>query len=228
LLLIIENDPTVPPGTLLGVLEEACVPYRIVRTWQGDPLPAVPGEGAAPGGAVVLGGRMGARDGREHPFIEDVRRFSLEAAERNFPLLGICLGGQILADVLGGDLHSRHQGESGVRTLRLTSRGCFDPLFHNVPYEFVTFQWHNDSFSLPEFAVHLATGEICRNQAFCFGRSAYGVQFHPEVDREIVAAWAEEDGRQDLLAPFDAAAEEYLRAGRTIFRNFLRIAKLIA
>lgn len=225
MVLILQTDVECPPGLLTAVLDARGVPYRVSRLDLGEALPAP----SAFGAAVVLGGRMGARDVREHPFIGDLRDFLKEAAEQGAALLGICLGGQILADVLGGDLKSRHRGEKGVKTISLTSLGCSDPLFHNLPYEFVSYQWHSDSFDIPESCVLLATTPECRNQAFRYDEKVYGLQFHPEVTDEIVSSWSREvavgEG-EGYRRAFDRAAPAYREIGEILFANFLRIARL--
>ena len=216
--LIVQSDEEVPPGILLDVLAARGVEWRLASPGRGERLPALSGIGAL----VVLGGRMGARDAQRHPFLGDLRRFVADAAERGLPLLGICLGGQILADVHGGELFSRRHGERGPRTLTLTGLGIEDPLFHRVPYRFASFQWHDDSFDLPRYAVRLAAGESCPNQAFRQDASAYGLQFHPEADRAIVARWA--DGEPQVLRDFEAEEAALRATGERIFDNFLRIA----
>jgi GMP synthase-like glutamine amidotransferase len=216
--LIVQSDEAVPPGILLDVLAARGVGWRLTAPGRGERLPSLSGIGAL----VVLGGRMGARDVTGHPFLGDLRRFVADAAERDIPLLGICLGGQILADVHGGELFRSRHGEKGPRTLTLTGLGIEDPLFHRVPYRFAAFQWHDDSFDPPRFAVRLAAGETCPNQAFRQDAGAYGLQFHPEVDRTIVARWAE--GEPRLLRDFEAEESALRATGERIFTNFLRIA----
>jgi GMP synthase-like glutamine amidotransferase len=227
MLVIVQNDPEVPPGTYGEYLREEGVAFRTVRPYTGDALPKL-GEVAA---AVVLGGAMGVYDTAAHPFLEAVKAFIAACARTGTPFLGICLGGQLLADVLGGRVDSGHLGEKGTLPVTLTPEGMADPLFAGIDREFVTFQWHDDSFVIPAGAVRLAMSPACPNQAFRCGACAYGTQFHPEVNKAIVESWAREAAgsaptAQEFLAAFAPYEESYRKASRQILDNFLRIARL--
>jgi GMP synthase-like glutamine amidotransferase len=113
-----------------------------------------------------------------------------------------------------------------MHSVDLTAAGKQEPLFMGVPGKIVTFQWHNDCFSVPEGGVLLASSPICPGQAFRFGKNAYGFQFHPEVDRAIVANWAGETSEsapfaERYLEEFAIHEEAYRNTSRRILRNFL-------
>ncbi len=228
MLIVIQNDPEVPLGAYADYLAELDLPYRLFRPYDGEMLPEA-GEVSA---AIVLGGAMGVRDTDIHPFLRDVNCFIGGAITQDLPFLGICLGGQLLANLLGAPVTSNSPfGEKGTLTVTLTEDGEADPLFDGIDREFVTFQWHNDSFVVPEGGVLLASSPACPNQAFRYGSCAYGIQFHPEVNREIVAnwsSWTEETASRtgQFLAEFDRHAEAYKAASRQLLVNFLRIARL--
>jgi GMP synthase-like glutamine amidotransferase len=228
MLFIVQNDPDVPPGTFEGDLSRMEVEVRVLRPYAGEALPPL-GEASA---VILLGGAMGVHDTDRYPFLAEEKRFIRECAAQATPLLGICLGGQLLADALGGCVTPNACGEKGTLAVRLSPEGKGDPLFAGVPEEFVTFQWHNDCFSLPEGAVLLASSPVCPGQAFRFGGNAYGLQFHPEVDRSIVESWARETRKtapvaERFLAEFSARDADYRRASRQLLANFLRIARLV-
>jgi GMP synthase-like glutamine amidotransferase len=145
--------------------------------------------------------------------------------DRAVPLLGICLGGQLLAQLLGGTVSSPSpHGERGIGAVTLTPAGVADPLFREVPPTFTTFQLHNDSFSVPPGATLLASSRACPAQAFRQA-NAYGLQFHPEVDRDIVSCWsALPPAEPDLARQFDASREPFDRASHRILLNFLSLA----
>jgi GMP synthase-like glutamine amidotransferase len=137
------------------------------------------------------------------------------------PVLGICLGGQLLADALGGRATARSRGERGVRRISLSREGECDPLFAGLPNPFVSFQWHYDSFDLPASAIHLASTGTCPGQAFrC--QNAYGLQFHPEVDEPIIAGWCRRAGVDDAaVKEFREVHGAYQAASRKMLQNFL-------
>lgn len=225
-LVIIQNDPEVPAGNFDKPLSELEIPCRTIKPFAGDPVPRAEEISAA----IVLGGAMGVHDTASHPFLRDVRRFIDACVGAATPILGICLGGQLLADLLGGRVTPNSPcGEKGTSMVVLTGEGEDDPLFAGVPHEFVTFQWHNDSFEIPPEGTLLASSARCPGQAFRFGARAWGTQFHPEVDRSIVDSWArwtEETAprTEEFLAAFIRSETAYLEVSRRLLGNFLRIS----
>ena len=227
MLYIIQNDPEVPLGEYGRDLNGLGVTWRLFRPFLGEALPELEAGSAV----LVLGGAMGVHDLEEHPFLLTVKKFVHRVVEQDVPFLGICLGGQLLADVMGGAVTGKCQGEKGSLPVMLTVEGLTDPLFAGVGESFVTFQWHNDTFATPPGGVRLADSPACRNQAFRIGSWAYGLQFHPEVDGEIVAAWSRADSSTssesgELVADFVAKLAPYRSASRRILENFLNIAGL--
>jgi GMP synthase-like glutamine amidotransferase len=217
---IIQNDPRVPAGIYGRYLLDKEFPCRTVHLYAGDPLPSLTEVSAV----IVLGGYMGVHDEGEYPFLRPLKSFMRRAAEADTPLLGICLGGQLLAQALGGEVRSSHRGEKGLQEIRLTSGGHDDPLFAGLSSAFAAFEWHNDSFAVPPAAAHLAASADCPGQAFRY-RNAWGVQFHPEVDRKLVAAWSgPSDPQERYLAEFVAAEQGHLRLARRLLGNFLGFA----
>lgn len=223
MVLIIQNDPEVPAGNFTNTLNGLDIPFRVIHPYDGEGIPRA-GEVSA---AIVLGGAMGVHDSAKHPFLTDVRGFIGDCISRGTPFLGICLGGQLLADLLGGRVISNSPcGEKGTFKVYLTGAGEEDPLFAGIPHEFVTFQWHNDSFEIPSESTLLAASARCPGQAFRFGACAWGTQFHPEVDRSIVDSWArwtDETAHraEEFLASFIRTEKEYLDVSRRLLGNFL-------
>lgn len=215
----IQNDPEVPPGNLLDYLN---VPFAIHHPYRGDTLPSLDQIGSL----IVLGGAMGANDDQRHPFLTCVKSLIRAVTAARIPYLGVCLGGQLLAEALGAKVVSNRWEELGALPVSLTEAGRTDRLFAGVATPFTTFQWHHDSFDLPEDSTLLATSPVCPHQAFRIGENAWGVQFHPEVTETIIRDWCGWDAetydrKAQIVADFAAVADDYETTTRLLLHNFL-------
>lgn len=140
-------------------------------------------------GLVVLGGPMSSTDEKNFPHLATEMRLIGEALEREMPVLGICLGSQLIARALGAQVAPNPTKEIGWYDVSLTDAGKQDPLFsHFRPTEPI-FQWHGDRFEIPDGAIHLAHSPSCDHQAFRYGERVYGLQFHLEVDEALIERW---------------------------------------
>lgn len=221
MILIIQCDPEVPPGNIIDNLD---YPHRVAHPYLGEQLPDY-GDFSA---LVILGGSMGANDDLIHPFLTRIKSLIRVAVAAGTPILGICLGGQLLAASLGAKVESNRWGELGTLPVNLTEAGVADPLFSSIAATFSSFQWHNDSFDLPEGALLLASSPACQNQAFRFGNNAWGLQFHPEVTEEIIENWSKlnldpVEATAKLVADFRCNAESYKSTAVKLMENFLKI-----
>ena len=174
---------------------------------------------------------MGANDDHRHPFLGDLKNLIRTVVAARIPYLGICLGGQLLAAALGAKVVSNRWKELGTLNVSLTEEGKTDPLFAGIPEEFSTFQWHHDSFDIPEEGVLLATSPACPHQAFRVGDSAWGLQFHPEVSEQIIRDWcawdsSTEEKVEQLIEPFLTVTDEYRATSRLMVNNFIQISSL--
>ena len=152
---------------------------------------------------VVLGGPMNVDDTRRHPFLTDEVLWIRQSLRARLPILGICLGSQLLAKALGARVYANGVKEIGWYSLQITEQGQQDPLFRgSAPIETV-FQWHGDTFDLPEGSVLLASSEQCKNQAFRHGANAYGLQFHLEMTPEMIDQWLAEPACSGELAELE-------------------------
>ena len=140
-------------------------------------------------GLVVFGGEMNVDDVERHPHLLTQRQFMRRAVDAGLPVLGICLGAQMLARALDARVYRAPVRELGFKPLIVTEAGRIDPLVGAFRSGDRVFQWHEDTFDLPAGAELLAAGEDVRVQAFRMGRNAWGTQFHFEVDTEGVDAW---------------------------------------
>jgi GMP synthase (glutamine-hydrolysing) len=152
-------------------------PIAATRLYAGEPLP----DPAAFGALVVLGGPMGVGDELEHPWLRAEKRFLAQVIERQVPVLGICLGAQLLAEVLGARVYPGPQPEIGWWPIELTEEARRSPLFRGAPTTLEAFHWHADTFDLPGGAVRIARSEAFANQGFLLEERIVGLQFHLET-----------------------------------------------
>ncbi|OQW46934.1 MAG: hypothetical protein A4S09_03235 [Proteobacteria bacterium SG_bin7] len=138
---------------------------------------------------IILGGHMGVYEADKYTHIKIEMQIIEEALKKNIPILGICLGAQILAHVLGANVKKHTQKEIGWSNLHLTPEGHIDRLFNHFKKTEKVFQMHGDTFEIPKSAEHLAYSDICKGQAFRYGEKVYGLQFHLEVDRPMIERW---------------------------------------
>lgn len=133
---------------------------------------------------IILGGIMGAYEEEKHPWLKKEKQFILEAVQAKKKILGICLGSQMLADVLGGKAYPHTHQEVGWWEVRFDSKVEKFPLFKGLPKRIKAFQFHGDTFDVPKDAEWLAESDGCKNQAFIYGDRILGLQFHPEFNEE--------------------------------------------
>lgn len=201
-------------GEIAIFLTERGVPYATIRLFEGEALPE-----NLPSGLIVLGGQMSINDSAFYPFFPEEKRIIREMVEAGKPVLGICLGAQMIASAFGEEV-IRGPGELGWTSIKGCA-GSMRPLF---PETFTVFHWHNETFRLPPGAELLATGPIVRNQAFRLG-SAVGVQFHPEVTDEIICCWSKDmlpEKQEKLMVESEYFRETNRMQCRSLINRFLR------
>ena len=148
-----------------------------------------PPDSAAFDALVVMGGPMNIYEYDRYPWLRGEKRLIRAAVDAGKRVLGVCLGAQLLADVLGGPVTRNADSEIGWFPLSLTASGRESALFADLPQSFTGFHWHGDTYALPPGAECLATSEGCAQQAFVVGRQVLGLQFHLEVTRVNAEEW---------------------------------------
>lgn len=183
---IVENTRITHHGQVGVALHEQAALIDLWKPWSGQPLPRTVDADAL----VVFGGEQAATDDHSHPYLPDLARLMADYTAMDRPVLGICLGSQVLARAYGAENHLGTAPEFGWVDVTLTDAGRADPVLSRVPETFPIFQWHSDTFTLPEGAVHLARSAGAAHQAFRIGRATYGTQFHFEASRSVVRDWS--------------------------------------
>ena len=181
---VLQHAPTETLGTIEDVLRGHRVGVNYIQTYAGN---QVPSEMADKAGLIVMGGPMGVYEQAKYPFLRDEMRLIESALTLGRPVLGVCLGSQLLAAVLGAEVKKGEAKELGWHAVRLSEATTQDLLFAGVRPEFWPFHWHGDVFSLPKQAVNLASSRQTPYQAFRYGENAYGILFHLEVTQEQIS-----------------------------------------
>jgi GMP synthase-like glutamine amidotransferase len=229
--LVITHTPAESPGTLSEWLPAAGVELDVVAPWDGDALP----DRVDTDALVVMGGPQQAYDDASASWLRQTKELMRAATRDGLPVLGICLGGQLLAEAMGGRVAPGADGpELGARLVSKRDAAGDDPLFGEIPLSPVVVQWHWDAITeLPPGAVLLAASPRYPHQAFRVGAKAYGLQFHIETPADMVRRWAAADAdgvRAAGLNP-DRVAEgavEVLAEIEEVWRPFVeRFAALV-
>ena len=184
--LAIENYPKTTLGLVGEALEQAGAEPHIVRTHRGERLPESHERFDA---AVLLGGAQDALDDANHPYLPEEVALARAFSDAGKPVLGICLGAQLLARAYGARNILGRPMEFGWHPVRPTPEGRADPVLSALDGGAPLFHWHVDTFTLPPGAVHLAESEMTELQAFRIGKAVYGIQFHFEADTALVSQW---------------------------------------
>jgi GMP synthase (glutamine-hydrolysing) len=212
---VLQHHPAENLGSIADALEGAALAWQYVHVNDGQPVPASM-KGA--GGLIVMGGPMSVYQTDRYPWLRDEIRLIEDAAKSNLPVLGVCLGAQIVAAALGAKVDRNPAGkEIGWHPIRLHDSAKDDRLMRGLPATMTPFHWHGDIFELPPGALSLASSEKTPCQAFRHGDKTYGFQFHLEVTHESVAAmataFAKELVRENIPADrMIAQADEFLPA----------------
>lgn len=214
---VLQHVPWEGPGTIADEAAARGIRLGVVRLDRGEPVP--PAE--ALGGVIVMGGPMSVHDTSDHPHLVHERRLLRDAVERGLPILGVCLGAQLLAAALDARVERGPLPEIGIGEVTLTEAGRGDAVLGSDTQTFPVVHWHEDTFHVPERGVLLAGSALYKNQAFRLGRRAYAFQFHIEVDRALAEAWSP---KLPPGALEESRRAEVERAGRTILGRFFDVA----
>ncbi|MBV5280964.1 MAG: type 1 glutamine amidotransferase [Paludibacter sp.] len=147
---------------------------------------------------IVMGGPMGVYDEAIYPWLREEKEFIRQAIESGKTVVGICLGSQLIAEVLGAKVYPNKQKEIGWFDIHKTEFAKRDPLLEQLEEEFIVFHWHGDTFDLPAESERLFSSAVCLNQAFLYKKKVLGLQFHFEVTPHTLKEMIE-NGRNELV-----------------------------
>jgi GMP synthase-like glutamine amidotransferase len=159
-------------------------------------------------GLAIMGGPMNIYQHRDHPWLVKEKKFIEKTIGAGVPTIGVCLGSQLLADVLGAKVSQNPYIEIGWFDMALTEKATDCELVKGLPQRFTAFQWHGDTFEIPPDAKWLAQSQACRNQAFAYDCHVLGLQFHIEYSAESIRQMIAHCGHELVKAPFVQTAEE--------------------
>lgn len=233
-ILIIRNVPRENPGLIEILLKEHSIKYQIVDFDNSTVIESIENYSAL----IVLGGPDSVND--LIPKMQNELLLIRNALSLHIPYLGICLGLQTLVKAMGGNVVKCQQNEIGFRDhnnkffkVNLTSKGRTDKLFNNLSENLTVFQLHGETVQLTPQMTLLATGDFCKNQIVKIGKTAYGIQSHFELTKDLLESWIIEDPdlqklqAEQVRSDFENIKTDYQNTGRQLFYNFLSIIGLI-
>jgi GMP synthase (glutamine-hydrolysing) len=227
--LVLQHAASENLGTIEEALTGADLAYRYVRVFHGQPVPT---DLDGSSGLIVMGGPMGVYETDRFPFLREEIRLMESFLKAQKPILGVCLGSQLLARALGADVKKGRQKEIGWYQVELGAASRQDPLWRGQPARFVAFHWHGDLFDLPHDAALLASSDITPVQSYRFGTKTYGILFHLEVTEGHIGKMLDEfadEGREENLSAEEIRAKSQVhlpplqQIGATVFRRWTEL-----
>ena len=233
--LVLQHFHENPPGRVGNLLDKHAIPYDLIHVGQ-DSLP----NPSAYSAIIVLGGTQHLYNKSLYPYTTHEEIYTHRAIEDRVPYLGMCLGGQLLANTFKAPIRKLPKEHIGFLRIEFTEAGQKDPLYSGLPGYQQAFQWHEDCFELPLGAVSLAYHEDGANQAFRYLDSAYGLQYHIELTEAMLDLWLHDPSlKKEFIDEYGTERYEqvereavelyptYASHAQTLVENFLRISKLI-
>ncbi len=222
-IIILKHIPREGAGTIERFFRNNAWDIRQIELSAGDKLPdSVEGYRAI----ILMGGPMNVYEEDRYPFLKSEDTFLKKALREQIPVLGICLGAQLLAKAAGARIMKSPEKEIGWYKVSLTKEGLKDDFFQSLPAVLNIFQWHEDTFQVPKNGNLLAESDLCKNQAFKVGKNAYGLQFHIEVTTQMIEEWVKIEpmaGHDKILKETYDKKAAFEKQARIIYHNFAKI-----
>ena len=223
MILFIKHIDIEGPGTLGEFFAQTAWTVKTVNLHKGEELPPLHLCEAI----VSLGGPMNVYETEINSFLEVEESFLKNALKENIPVLGICLGSQLMVKISGGLVEKSLNPEIGWYPIELTKEGREDLLFVGVDDLFDMFLWHEDKFNIPQKTLHLSKSLLCPNQALKIGKYAWGLQFHPEITYEMLLSWLDfyridldDMTKKNILLGYFEKRVKYDYFAKKIYYNF--------
>ncbi len=224
-ILIIKNTASEGPGTIEDHLRAEKLPFSIIDLKKGEAAPNV----STFTHVLIMGGPMAVYEMEQNPFLKDELLLIGRAIKESKHVLGVCLGAQMVAHALGARVYPGGQKEIGWYDVTLTDDGMRDPCISQLAYDgrksAKVFQWHGDTFDLPDGAVLLASSDLYPNQAFRYSDRVYALQFHIEASPVIVFEWLKNEKGIDLNgvnAESHRIYDPYRMRAMNFYRHFFK------
>lgn len=236
MVLFIKHIDIEGPGTIADFLDDNKTGYTVVDLSRGDKLPKLERFFQA---VVCLGGPMNVYEEEKYPYLRGEDILLKRVVEEEVSFLGICLGAQLIAKATGAQVTKNPVKEIGWYKIVLTDDGLNDDLFKGFPEVSKVFQWHGDTFGIPYGGRRLAFSELCQNQTLKYGRNIYGIQFHVEITRDMIAQWADAykeeleslkglvSDKKKMLEDYGKFEKEYMKRAEQFYANFFTVAGLL-
>ncbi len=238
--LVVTADPYAPAGILgTSILEagdyyDTIMPTEEHTSWAQFDYPGIPTEPGRYAGLAIMGGAMSANDVEEHPYLLELEALARRFDEAGRPVLGVCLGAQVVARAWGGEVFHMGELETGFVDVSLTADGEADRVFTGMDQTFAAFQNHYEAIRNVPGLTNLATGGACDIQAFRIGERVYGTQFHCEVTLDIARGWYRVSGKtlyrdapnmaHDFDPGFQSHFKQHNQVSRHIAEQWIRLA----
>lgn len=225
--LVIKNDAKEGAGQLGSLLDARGFDQKILPGWEVDYGSIRPMDYS---GLVVLGGAQGAYETDIYPYLSDEIRLIQSFVDAGRPVIGLCLGAQLLATALGGEVRQNVNKELGWHDIQLNDGGLADPLMEGHPKRASAFHFHGDYFTTPPGCVNLASSDITHCQLFRFKENVYGFQYHVEVDQPLIEVMclnnvdymaANGADAQSVVDESKAFIDEYMRRSRAVLNSWI-------
>jgi GMP synthase-like glutamine amidotransferase len=209
---VFQHVPFEDLGSIAPWLRQQGLYPQYTRFFAGDSLPVLAKDDAL----IIMGGPMSVNDGKKFPWLIPEKKIIREAISRGIPVLGICLGAQLIASALGASVYGNAVKEIGWLPVQSVSKS--DQVFQ-FPAKFMPFHWHGETFDLPAGAILLASSAGCIHQSFQIKKNVIGLQFHLEITTEIVNGLIQNCGSELIPGPFIQTEQELRKVSAPVYRT---------